>query len=976
MDFEDENNVTELFNCLDFANYNRLVPNKRHNLTFMHVNIRSLIKNFSKIEQIINIAGSSVDILVLTEVNISDNIKSLFNLPGYTMYTELRRVKKGGGIIVYIKNKYKFKQSKVTTLHFECLLGTITFTNYSISLCAVYRPPKNNKQHFIVEIEKIFHRSTNTDLIFIGDININLKLDNPIKKSYLDIMSGFGLSCGITDYTRIEMLNGLVTKSCIDHIFVRSRMIDVHTAALCTVLADHRVTVATLANDSIVRDAPIYVTRLNNDKLKSSLENVDWDSTLNMNCPNEIYTFINNKFNECYDESKYVKKYSNSKRNNNGWVNKNIINLCKKRDQLFSDWIKDTGNKGLRIKYNKIRNKTNKVIQKNRNKQIRAEINKNRHDTRKLWQIINNISGKVTKSIDNIIIKAFSEDKLLQNLANNFANKFQENVKSIIPNCQNNLLNTNDYTRSIDKSMFFPKATNSEIHKIIKRHINPQKAPGVDGIRAVDIVKLSDRIVGAITRFINTSIETGLYPKKLKTGIVRPIHKGGSTHDYDKYRPITILPVLDKVVEKFICGKLQKFYSENSILSSQQYGFQPNKSTTLLLSHFTDEINNYLNEKKHILIVFIDYSKAFDTLRHDLLIERLGISGVRGKLLKWCKNYLDDRSYQVKIGDMLSEEVKVTEGTAQGSVIGPLHYLTYVNNLNHVIKHCTVYQFADDTCLVAADKDPIVAQNRIQADFTAICRWSHDSGLVLNADKTKLMFVRSSRNNYLCSKPVKVVAHSHDCLHANLPCSSSCLEIEQVTEYSYLGLVIDNRFNWSKHIDKVCNKLRAILAKFYIIKCKVPFDILLTMYKTLVESIISYGLSSYGRTYKTYLEQIYNIQYRLLKLLVPLKIKIKYTEDPAGLFKYCGVLPISEKVKYNLLVENYFNEEIQVPINHKIATRKITNKELYIPISNNEYGKRTSQYLIPRLMNNLPIAIKDKINHNNIKRILKVYFQT
>ncbi|CAH2092678.1 unnamed protein product [Euphydryas editha] len=245
-----DNNIVELFNCIDYSNYKSITPNNPHNLTFVHVNIRSLVKNFSKIEQILSASNSSIDFIVITEVNVPENIKSLYNIPGYTLYSQLRQSRRGGGIIVYIKNKYKFKQHKTTTLHFECLLGTINSTSSSVVLCAVYRPPSNNKHHFIKEIEKVLKRFEREDVVFLGDVNINLKINNPVKKSYLDMMSGYGLSCGITDYTRIEILNGKVVKSCIDHIFVRSRMKDVYTATLCTVLADHRITAATIVNNT------------------------------------------------------------------------------------------------------------------------------------------------------------------------------------------------------------------------------------------------------------------------------------------------------------------------------------------------------------------------------------------------------------------------------------------------------------------------------------------------------------------------------------------------------------------------------------------------------------------------------------------------------------------------------------------------------------------------------------------------------
>lgn len=694
-----------------------------------------------------------------------------------------------------------------------------------------------------------------------------------------------------------------------------------------------------------------------------------------MNCPNLIYKYIKDNLRKCYEQSEYKSKQKDSKRKIYGWVNDKIKNMCKKRDELYTIWLKDTSNKKIRLEYKKIRNQTNKLVHKYRNKYYKQEINKYKCDTKMLWKLINSMAGRINNSVDSIVKKAFSTDTD-KTIADNFAKEFQKNVKSIIPTCSKKLLSESEYENQVDKTIFYKTATDTKVLKILRK-INSNKAPGVDGIRAVDIKRLSDRIVSAIARLINACVSTGTYPKELKTGIVRPIHKGGSVSDYGKYRPITILPVIDKIVEKYIGGMIQDFYQSHNVLSPTQYGFQPKKSTTQLLSRFTDDINTCLNDKKHVLLVFIDYSKAFDTLRHDLLIKKLENSGVRGALLNWCKDYLVGRSYLVRVGADLSDPVSVTEGTAQGSVLGPLHYLAYVNDMNNIIKHCTMYQFADDTCLIAADRDISKAQHQLQADFTAICKWSHDSGLVLNADKTKMLHIRSSHN--YCSKDVEILAHSHDCLHMPTDndikmCTADCLKLQRVHEQTYLGLVIDDRFNWAKHVNKVCDKLRAILANFYIIKNRVTFPVLLTMYKALVESIVSYGLSSYGRTFKTYVEQIYNLQYRLLKLIVPRKIKQKYKNNPMGLFKYCEVLPIQDKIDFCLLNEQFFRTEIQNDIKYTIITKSMTKKKLVIPTFRNFYGKRTSQYLIPYLINNLPSEIRTKITPVNIKRVLQNYY--
>lgn len=460
----------------------------------------------------------------------------------------------------------------------------------------------------------------------------------------------------------------------------------------------------------------------------------------------------------------------------------------------------------------------------------------------------------------------------------------------------------------------------------------------------------------------------------MKTGIVRPIFKKGSKLDYCNYRPITILPTLDKVIEKFIAKQIHSFFETNSILSNKQFGFQPKKSTTQLLSAFTDVINHHLNKRRQVLVVFIDYSKAFDTLQHNKLVERLDECGIRGPILKWCQDYLKDRSFQVKISDAYSDKGTVLEGTAQGSVLGPLHYLTYVNNVHRVINHSEIFQFADDTCLLAADKDICHAFLRLQKDFDSLIKWSHDSGLVLNAQKTKLLLISSSHNRQCAD--LSLVAHDHSCLHLGDLTSHTCAcpPIQLASTQKYLGLVIDNRLKWTDHIDTVCDRLRAVLAKFSIIKFKIPCDILIMLYKALGESIIGYGLSSYGLTCKTHLNKIYNLQIRILKTIVPPAIKEKFKDNPNELFYYCNVLPVHEKLKYQLLVEQFFNNSIQITRSTVTNTRNACNNLLVVPNYTNLYGKNQLKHILPKLINNLPKDIKDLLNSNNIKYKLKQHF--
>lgn len=266
---------------------------------------------------------------------------------------------------------------------------------------------------------------------------------------------------------------------------------------------------------------------------------------------------------------------------------------------------------------------------------------------------------------------------------------------------------------------------------------------GIDLIRMSDIKCINSNITPIITHLINTCISTSLYPDKLKIGTIRPIFKKGSHSDTNNYRPVTILSCIDKIIERYFGDQINSFLRKNMIINDKQYGFQQKRSTSELLHKFTNEVNCHLNDRKHVLAVFIDFSKAFDTLDHKTLYTKLEQNGIQGPLLQWLKDYHTNRFTTVKIADRYSQMIPTEEGTAQGSIVGPTEYLLYVNDMCNIFQQGSVYQFADDTCLVVAESDILQAQKVMQNNFNLLCKWAHDIGLVLNAQKTKMVHIHS-----------------------------------------------------------------------------------------------------------------------------------------------------------------------------------------------------------------------------------------
>ncbi|XP_047525107.1 uncharacterized protein LOC125062970 [Pieris napi] len=234
--------------------------------------------------------------------------------------------------------------------------------------------------------------------------------------------------------------------------------------------------------------------------------------------------------------------------------------------------------------------------------------------------------------------------------------------------------------------------------------------------------------------------------------------------------------------------------------------------------------------------------------------------GLGQPLNPWFSDCLTARSYRVKVGDAFSEEKQVNCGVPQGSGCGPVCYLMYVNSLCEVLRHCSAHMFADDLCTLSASTDLSEVCRRVQEDVDAVVKWSHDNGIILNADKTKMIIIHSP---YLSSidNPPPLFAHGFDCFHNN-KINCTCKPIEKVNCVNYLGVKIDTSFSWDSHIEFLCRKLTILLEKFYHLRTKVSLPILKCLYFALVDSIIGYALDCYGLTFKTYIDKVESLQIR------------------------------------------------------------------------------------------------------------------
>lgn len=921
--------------------------------------------------------------LVLTEVNVKEDELSLYCIEGYNQFANTRENTRGGGVLIYAKENLIFNANKTLTSSVEGLHGKLTINHSTINIIAVYRPPRLNKVLFLNEIEQILRRvPANEDIIMLGDVNINLLgvSESQQVSNYKNCLCGLGLQCVIppTEVTREAIVVGVREVSCIDHVWVQTDQLqDCLSFVIACFMSDHHMVGVSIPLDAKQpwTDSKNSDTRyvINNKIVAKKIADYDWSQLLFIDCPLTIYNKLQNVFNDIYTSSKTVMPKT-KKRDTQPWIGKGLNDMLLRRDNLFREWKSTPNNNTRRLEYTRFRNKVNKVIFKTRDKFRQEEIQKCNGDPKKIWDKINSWTGRKKANIDNIIKRYFGGKDTMYNVCSKFADTFTEEIISIKHNCSVKLLDRNKYVKASDVTFRFKPVSSNTVSKVIDQ-LSSDKAPGIDCIRVIDLKIIKNKISPVLSHFVNLCLSKGEYPSLLKKSLIRPIFKHGAHSDYTNYRPIAILSVINKIVEKIVVGQVGEFLEQHSILADSQHGFRRGRSTTSALSQFSEDMNSSLDQGHQVLALFIDYKKAFDTLDHEVLLQAMDECGIRGPTKCWFQNYLSGRTLQTSISGVVGKEAAVNLGVPTGSVYGPVGYVMHVNSVSNVVVKCRVYMYADDMCLMYSSKNIQEVRAVLQADFDNITRWAHDNGIILNLSKTKVMHVHSPHN--LVAKNVDkddigIVGHTYECMHVrNTNCV--CEKLEYVDRFKYLGLWVDRNMNWKTQVDTVCTKLRAVLSKFYILKAPLSRKTLRIIYFALAESLLSYGLYTYGRTFKTYLESIKSLQIRFMKFFVNPKTKLECKDNYNKLFAVCRVLPVHEKVRYLVVLEQFLNDQFKQHVQNTYNTKSVRQRKFMRAPVKNYYGKRTNKYLIPTLFNDYEWLRKNNtgLSKQSLKNKLK-----
>ena len=501
-------------------------------------------------------------------------------------------------------------------------------------------------------------------------------------------------------------------------------------------------------------------------------------------------------------------------------------------------------------------------------------------DSKRTWSIIREvIKGKSVHSVPEefeIDGSTVTDKNVIAEAFNDFFINIGPNVNATIPT---SVIDPSSYIREGTlHSFFLTPATRVELENVIRDLKN--KCPGWDGIQADPIKAAVSLLVMPLLHVVNLSFSEGVFPAELKVAQVVPLFKKGSPKQIGNYRPISLLPLFSKVFEKLVHKRLLQFAVTNNLLSPHQFGFQPGKNTTQALVSVVDKISRSFEGRELVIGVLLDFQKAFDTVQHSILLRKLDKYGIRGTPLLWFQSYLSDRRQRVIVNDTFSSFGNVTCGVPQGSILGPLLFLLYVNDITMVSDSLHYTLFADDTNVFMSGHDVTATITALNNELNKLELWLRSNRLLLNLTKTKyIAFSPRGHNDY----PNQVLISGH--------------VIERVEHAAFLGIILDENLRWDRHISHVRSKVSRTIGVFCNINNCFPERTLKMIYFALVYPHLIYGIELWGSAAGVHLLPLIRLQKKIIRLMT-----LSYFREPsAPLFIRLGLLNIKQLYIFHVI---------------------------------------------------------------------------
>ena len=500
------------------------------------------------------------------------------------------------------------------------------------------------------------------------------------------------------------------------------------------------------------------------------------------------------------------------------------------------------------LEFKKYRNLIVSLTRKSKKNHYTSYFHDNIHNLKKVWHGINSIiANNKSKncSVSSIYVNnncdISSDPTIISNKFNDYFSNVANITRTKIPHSSKHF---SEFLKNKNDKSFFISPTDEKeiIFSIYSLISNKSSGPYSIPTKILQLVK--NDIAKPLSDIINLSFSTGQFPSKLKTAKVIPIFKKDSPLECSNYRPISLLSNIDKIFEKLMYSRVIKFLEKSNCI-------YPLHSTNDTLINITENIRSALDNGKFACGIFVDLQKAFDTVDHAILLKKLDHYGIRGIGNSWFKSYLGNRSQFVSISGFDSMLKSIIHGVPQGSVLGPLLFLLYINDLHDAIKYSMVHHFADDTNLLLFDNTLKSLQKKINIDLKFLCHWLNANKISLNTNKTEYILFRHKQKSINFTLKLK--------LNGKKLYSSSYIK--------YLGIFLDENLNWKKHVSVLSSKLRRANGALAKLRHFVPHKTLTSVYHAIFNSHLNYGNQIWGQKQNSVTNRIFILQKSAIRIM-------------------------------------------------------------------------------------------------------------
>lgn len=899
-------------------------------------------------------------LILLSETHLTKDIEdSEVNIKGYKLLRCDSTSKHTGGVAIYSKNHLNINivHCENYTNNFWTLCVKIINKSINGMFAVIYHSPSTSDASFIEYFKKWFDKYIRHEIltVIVGDFNINLLKNDFYCEKMKSVLKSLGMKQFVSEPTRITKNS----KSLIDYVISNRYKMKVKVL-LNEKISDHSTIICDLKQKCENNGRIEIKSKISNYSKEIFIDNltqIDWTEAFKFNV-NEKANFVVSNLKKCF--SQFVQEIELQSLNSQVWYNKDLFYLKIKRDNAFQKAVL-TELEINWINYIEINKEYKFKTKTTKNNYYKNKLNNAEHNQKKMWKVLKEIVNGTREYFNNYIefngVKINDTQLITNNFNQYFVNSIIEINNSIPHQSELDFINI----KKVDNVFKFRIINYEDIINVLKQ------------IRCESDCELLNKTIlqDALTFIglsfldvINSSLETGVFPKEWKISILIPVPKVQNTVKAEEFRPINQLPTYEKILEGVVKNQFNEHLETSNILIEEQFGFRKGHSCEMALNVILINWKEEIDNGNRIISVFLDLKRAFETITRERLITKLEKYGVEGVEKQWFESYLTNRFQRTKMNGKISDIIEVPFGVPQGAKLAADLFIVYINDINQCLKYCKIALFADDTLIYIIDPHTISAKNKINEDLERINKWLNVNKLKLNTTKTKCMVF--NKESDLNDRDIVIKINNE--------------EIQQVKSIKYLGMFIDNNLKMAEQVDYIIKKVSKKIGFLGRISMKLPLWHRITLYKTIIAPHFEYCSSILYTCNKGDFAKLQKQQNRAMRIILrcPFLISIELMLDTLCwmsiqqriIFK---TLIYIFKIKHDLLPNilckkiQYVNQRHSYPVRN--AQDFNINKVNKVSTSNSIFFKGLQQF------NSLPDVIKEEENLSIFKKLLSSYIK-